>query len=93
MAYCFKTKPALWQFCAEAQNCCDRIGEITCMISPRGLSVPLRHGGKNENEQKISLPNPLDTPWLPLSGTWHGRHPSAVSSHGTLLYGDGILLR
>ena len=27
------------QFCAEAQNCCDRRGEITCVISPRGLSV------------------------------------------------------
>ena len=34
------------QFCAEAQNCCDRRGEITCVISPRGLSVSLRHGGK-----------------------------------------------
>ena len=27
------------QFCDEAQNCCDRRGEITCVISPRGLSV------------------------------------------------------
>ena len=24
---------------SEAQNCCDRRGEITCVISPRGLSV------------------------------------------------------
>ena len=31
------------QFCAEAQNCCDHRGEITCVISPRGLSVSLWH--------------------------------------------------
>lgn len=28
-----------WQFCVEAQNCCDRRGEITCVISPRGRGV------------------------------------------------------
>ncbi len=40
------------QFCAEAQNCCDRRGEITCVISPRGLSVPLRHGEKMEKSEE-----------------------------------------
>ena len=44
------------QFCAEAQNCCDqaqnccdRRGEITCVISPRGLSVE-RFGMEVKNE-------------------------------------------
>ena len=36
------------QFCALEQNCRDRRGEITCVISPRGLSATPRQGGKNE---------------------------------------------
>ena len=48
------------QFCAEAQNCCDRRGEITCVISPRGLSVSLRHGGKHEKTDRDSgSPGPV----------------------------------
>lgn len=39
------------QFCAEAPNCCDRREEITCVISPRGLSTMLRQGGKNAYRQ------------------------------------------
>ena len=40
------------QFCAEAQNCCDRRGEITCVISPRGLSVK-RFGMEVKMEQLL----------------------------------------
>ena len=40
------------QFCSEAQNYCDRRGEITCVISPRGLSVK-RFGMEVKMEQLL----------------------------------------
>ena len=41
------------QFCAEAQNCCERREEITKVISPRGLSV--RHFGMEGEMKKAGI--------------------------------------